>query len=224
MRLSAGCRRICKASNESAAPCAIASSPSSTNGSSGTSRNPATISGKYRASGLPLLARRSTSTPERNARQRKPSHFGSNCQPGSAGKLGDEMGFHRRERSGGARDLAFVCLGSRPHRRNVESGPRNMVRKRICSFGSSRKTPVKLRGQSSRPCLRMPRIDMHMCSASIITATPRGAEHVLDAPTICAVIVSCVCRRRAKMSTSAGELGEADHAVGPDSRRRAPCR
>ena len=42
-------------------------------------------SGKKRDSDLPDLALISTSSPARKARQRKPSHLGSNCQPASFG-------------------------------------------------------------------------------------------------------------------------------------------
>ena len=37
-----------------------------------------------------------TSSPSRRARQRKPSHLGSYCQPSPVGQLGGEQGFHRR--------------------------------------------------------------------------------------------------------------------------------
>ena len=53
--------------------------------------------GKKRDSDLPDLALISTSPPARNARQRKPSHLGSNCQPASCGQLADQLGFHRRK-------------------------------------------------------------------------------------------------------------------------------
>src|SRR5690606_10813021 len=51
---------------------------------------------------------------------------------------------------------------------------RSMVMKRTCSSGWSRKAPVKVDVSVVDPCLRMPRMAMHICSASIITATPRG--------------------------------------------------
>ena len=47
------------------------------------------------------------------------------------------------------------------------------------------------------PGFSTPRSDMHMCSASIITATPRGAKISSMAVAICEVIRSCVCSRRA---------------------------
>ena len=46
--------------------------------------------------------------------------------------------------------------------------------KRTCSVGSSLNTPVKPVVSVETPCFWMPRMAMHMCSASIITATPRG--------------------------------------------------
>ena len=53
-----------------------------------------------RGSSAPAACRispcRSTSSPARKARQRKPSHFGSNCQPGSLGSVVDELRLHRR--------------------------------------------------------------------------------------------------------------------------------
>ncbi len=51
---------------------------------------------------------------------------------------------------------------------------RTIVKNRICSSGLSLNTPVKVDVRVVDPCLRMPRIAMHICSASIITATPRG--------------------------------------------------
>src|SRR6187200_81245 len=77
--------RICSASKESVSPMGMASSPSTTNLVERRRLSIATTSGKYRASGLPDFALRSTSPPARKVRQRKPSHFGSNCQPRSVG-------------------------------------------------------------------------------------------------------------------------------------------
>src|SRR4029450_8459687 len=77
--------RICSASKESVSSMGMASSPSTTNLVGRRRLSIATTSGKYRASGLPDFALRSTSPPARKARQRKPSHFGSNCQPGAVG-------------------------------------------------------------------------------------------------------------------------------------------
>jgi len=49
-----------------------------------------------------------------------------------------------------------------------------MFRKLVCSAGSFLKAPVKQVVDVVDPCFLMPRMAMHMCSASIITATPRG--------------------------------------------------
>src|SRR5690606_38064494 len=78
--------------------------------------------------------------------------------------------------------------------------PRSILRNRACSSGCL-KLPVSVVVRVVEPCLRMPRIAMHMCSASIITATPRGLSTDWMTSAICAVIASCVCRRWAKMST-----------------------
>ena len=51
-----------------------------------------------------------------------------------------------------------------------------------------------------------PRKLMHWCTASIMTATPRGASASSMAPTIWEVMVSCVCKRLAKMSTTRASL------------------
>ena len=85
IRLAAGCRRICSASKESAPSTGMTSSPSSTNVFGETARRFSSTSGKKRDSDLPDLALISTSPPARNARHRKPSHLGSNCQPASLG-------------------------------------------------------------------------------------------------------------------------------------------
>ena len=47
------------------------------------------------------------------------------------------------------------------------------------------------------PGLRTPRIDMHRCSASITTITPRGSRLATSASAIWLVIRSCTCGRRA---------------------------
>src|SRR5262249_6860970 len=51
--------------------------------------------------------------------------------------------------------------------------PRTMVMKRTCSLLSSRNAPVKCVVTVRAPGFSTPRSDMHMCSASIMTATPR---------------------------------------------------
>src|SRR5271166_987215 len=79
--------------------------------------------------------------------------------------------------------------------------PRKKLKKRVCSFGSSRKTPVNCVVTVETPSLRTPRIAMQVCSASIISATPRVASESSIAITIWAESASCVCRRRAKVST-----------------------
>ena len=94
MRLSAGCKRICNASNDSAPSTGITSSPSSTNAFGAIARKLSSTSGKKRDRDLPDLALISTSLPARKARQRNPSHLGSNCQPASVGQFGDQLGFH----------------------------------------------------------------------------------------------------------------------------------
>ena len=53
----------------------------------------------------------------------------------------------------------------------------------------------------SDPGFWAPRIDMHMCSASIITSTPAGSSLSISASAICVVSRSCTCGRRAKPST-----------------------
>src|SRR6266850_1606307 len=79
-------------------------------------------------------------------------------------------------------------------------GPRTMDMKRDCSAGLSRNMPVKRLVNVVAPCLATPRTDMQVCSASIITATPRGFNTSSIAAAIWAVRCSWVCRRRAKMS------------------------
>src|SRR5579883_3071356 len=53
-----------------------------------------------------------------------------------------------------------------------QCAPRKSVKKRVCSLGTSRNTPVNCVVTVETPCLRTPRIDMHICSASTSTATP----------------------------------------------------
>src|SRR6185503_12157621 len=98
--------RICSASKESVSPMGMASSPSTTNLVGRRRLSIATTSGKYRASGLPDFALRSTSPLARKARQRKPSHFGSNCQPRSVGSSVTSFASIGSMLSGTARDLS----------------------------------------------------------------------------------------------------------------------
>ena len=85
IRLSAGCSRICSASKESPPSTGMTSSPSSTKVFAASARRFSSTSGKKRESDFPDLALISTSSPARKARQRKPSHLGSYCQPASLG-------------------------------------------------------------------------------------------------------------------------------------------
>ena len=52
--------------------------------------------------------------------------------------------------------------------------------KRTWSSGLSRKLPVNCVVMVEEPGFSTPRTDMHMCSASSMTATPRGFENLLD--------------------------------------------
>ncbi len=51
------------------------------------------------------------------------------------------------------------------------------------------------------PGLRIPRIDMHMCSHSTTTIAPRGSRISIIESATCVVSRSCTCGRRAKTST-----------------------
>ena len=108
MRLAAGCRRICRASKDNDLPTGMTSSPSSTTRSTGKAAIAAATSGKKRARLLPDRPSRSTLRPSRLARQRKPSHLGSNCQPLSRGSS-----------STCRASIATVCISAqrRSHRR-----------------------------------------------------------------------------------------------------------
>ena len=77
MRLAAGWMRCNRASNESALPAATTISPSSTNRRASRAPSAATRSGRYRVIERPDLERNSIAVPSRNAKQRKPSHFGA---------------------------------------------------------------------------------------------------------------------------------------------------
>src|ERR1700674_1246143 len=74
------------------------------------------------------------------------------------------------------------------------------LKKRTCSAGSSRNTPVNWVVTVETPCFITPRMAMHRCSASIITAAPRGFRFSSIAFRICEVRCSWVCRRRANTS------------------------
>ena len=91
-RLAAGCMRMSSSSNESRPSTGITISPSSTKRFAASARErlhdvrevPA-----ERLAGLDSGVR--LRSPSRNARQRKPSHLGSYCQPCAAGQLAGEL-------------------------------------------------------------------------------------------------------------------------------------
>src|SRR5688572_5079787 len=66
-------------------------------------------SGKKRDSDLPDLALISTSPPARNARHRKPSHLGSNCQPTFFGSSVTSLASIGERSSGIPRSTNPVC-------------------------------------------------------------------------------------------------------------------
>ena len=99
------------------------SSPSSTKVLGESDRRFATTSGKNRDSDLPDFALISTSSPDLNARQRNPSHLGSNCQPGAFGSFGQSgppsarATTERRATPGLRRDPSFrELIAPRPNR------------------------------------------------------------------------------------------------------------
>ena len=61
-------------------------------------------------------------------------------------------------------------------------------------------------GHRRAPGLRTPRIDMHRCSHSTTTMTPRGSRMRTSASAICVVSRSCTCGRLAKTSTRRASL------------------
>ena len=88
---------------------------------------------------------------------------------------------------------------------------RTMVMNRTCSSGLSWKVPVKVDVRVVEPCLRMPRMAMHICSASIMTATPRGFSTSWMTPAICAVMRLLRLQAVRKDVDDAGDLRQADH-------------
>ena len=84
--------------------------------------------------------------------------------------------------------------------------------KRPCSSRSARNMPVNWVVMVETPGFCTPRIAMHLCSASIITATPRGLRISSIASAICG---SGLLRLQAAREDvdHAGELREADHAA-----------
>ena len=119
---------------------------------------------------------------------------------------------------------AAPARGDRTRAGSTLQRPRTIVMKRTCSVGSSRNEPVNCVVTVERPGFCTPRSDMHICSASSITATPRGLRISSIAVAICEVRCSCVCRRLAIDVDQARELGQADHLARPARRRYAPCR
>jgi len=78
-----------------------------------------------------------------------------------------------------------------------KQAPRTMVMKRTCWSGLSRNDPANWVVMVEEPGFSTPRNDMHMCSASSMTATPRGMRISSIAVAICEVRCSWVCSRRA---------------------------
>ena len=62
------------------------------------------------------------------------------------------------------------------------------------------------------PGLRMPRIDMHRCSHSITTMTPRGSRMRISASAIWVVIRSWTCGPPGEDVDQPGQLGQAGDA------------
>ena len=65
----------------------------------------------------------------------------------------------------------------------------------------------------SVPGLRTPRIDMHRCSASIITNAPRGCSTSTIASAICVVSRSCTCGRLRETVDEARQLRQTGDAA-----------
>src|SRR5689334_74598 len=88
--------------------------------------------------------------------------------------------------------LGEPCAGA-----SQRDGLRTSVMNRACSAGSSRNSPVNWLVTVFTPGFSAPRSDMQVCSASSITATPRGLSTSSMAVMICEFRCSWVCRRRA---------------------------
>ncbi len=89
-RDAAGCSRSCRTSKSRPSPSGVNTtiSPSRTIRAEGRVATAAATSGKYREKGSCWRLERYTPPPSRKAMDRKPSHFGSNCQPGPSGSAG----------------------------------------------------------------------------------------------------------------------------------------
>jgi hypothetical protein len=115
-----------------------------------------------------------------------------------------------------SRELAHEGFDARGKRRRADNGPvapllSYAVPDRFASgallpiiasssrrvSGLPRKAPNMRLVTMATPGLWMPRVVMHWCWASMITATPRGCSTSLIVLAICAVIFSWICRRLA---------------------------
>lgn len=67
---------------------------------------------------------------------------------------------------------------------------------------SLRKAPVNAEVVVTLFCFSTPRICIHMCAASITTATPRGCRVEWIHSSICRVSRSCTCSRLENASTT----------------------
>ena len=77
-------------------------------------------------------------------------------------------------------------------------GQRAMIRLIASArVAGSRSWPRTAEVRVFAPGLRIPRIDMHMCSHSTTTITPRGSRIFISESAICVVSRSCTCGRRA---------------------------
>ena len=150
MRLAAGWMRCSSASNENALPCGTTISPSSTK-----------LLGLERAHRLDQLGKVARqrlagfrlqldlSSPSRNARQRKPSHFGSYCHSGPSGICVDRQRFHRAAISADADARAMAsstqtagyCAGRRRNNFCFERGSHRSGDPLLAASASARRRP-----------------------------------------------------------------------------------
>ena len=85
-------------------------------------------------------------------------------------------------------------------------------------------SPVNAEVVAIECCFWMPRMTMHMCCASITTATPSGFERLLDAVADLDRQPLLHLQPAREGIDHARDLGQADDVAVRECRRRAPCR
>src|SRR5690606_19932815 len=138
-------------------------------------------------------------------------HRGGRLEPLPA--VGERVGRHvdhaHDERPAGAGQIGQAVHPGVPGGVAGAGGHRHFPAMRLMAsarVAASRMTPRTAEVMVRAPGLRTPRMDMHRCSHSTTTSTPRGSRISTRESAVWVVIRSCAWGRRANTSTSRASL------------------